>query len=477
VVVGLGGTVVAGSTPPPGTVVVVTATGGTVVVGTGPAGGRIVVVAGGSVVDEGSTPPQGIEVVVEEGTVVGMGTVVAGGTVVDGGTVVRTTPEQGAVVVVVGSVPGGSVVGTMGAGTVVVVAVVVVVGGVVVVVGGTVVGGTVVGGTVVVVGARVVGVVVGVAGVTWLVKVASVTPVPMRTDTVAPLVLAPPTSRSAGATAMADTWTPRGTTSETATFVATGNEPATTQYPPGAGPAGTDTGTVPTAKVKSAPTATPVPATLQILSGASSARLVNVTVVCADTSPATTVTWATRPAKSLLTSRSAGDVRMSLTDVPSTRTSVIVAGPAGSAMAAEQAPTGTVTVRPPTVKSKSPVTAGPSACLQISRKPAGPPWAASTTTGTPTRNSDRAAPAANDHGLLWCNRFKSPSLRDIPPLRSPAGSAASAFGPVGRILPGPTADCKYQRLWKNPRQLAESVDEGLTTDRSKQPHRTRHGRS
>ncbi len=96
---------------------------------------------------------------------------------------------------------------------------------VVVATGATVV---VVEGATVVVVVRTGAVVGGVIG-TPLVKVASVNPGPMRTTTVPPATFGAPTWRAAGATAMAETSTPLGVSSDTTTSVATRKEPATTQ--------------------------------------------------------------------------------------------------------------------------------------------------------------------------------------------------------------------------------------------------------
>ncbi|HEX2048357.1 MAG TPA: hypothetical protein VHF27_11360 [Acidimicrobiales bacterium] len=134
--------------------------------------------------------------------------------------------------------------------------------------------------------------------------------------------------------------------------------------------------------------------------GASSARLVKVTAVWADTSPATIVTRAVPASRSRVTRRSAGAVRTSVTENPSTGDSTIVAGPAGSSSGPEQAPTGTTTASPPTSKVKSPETDCPSASLQISRKPvtrlAPACWPVTTTAGTASSRIASAMPMAND---------------------------------------------------------------------------------
>ena len=378
VVVDVGSTDV-GDTPPPNVVVVV-------------AGSTVVVVAKGTAVvdvgtaDVGETPPPNVVVVVAGGTVV----VVASGTVV--------VVASGAVVVVVAR---GTVVvdvGTTDVGETPPSVVVVVASGavVVVVVGGWVV--LVVGGGVVVVTDGV-GVVVGVVTALSFVKVASVKPEPMRTTTLPPAMLAVPTRRLDGATEMSETCTPLGTSSDTETLVATGNDPATAQYPPGPGPAGTATVFRAARKVNSVPTAIPAPATLHTFKGASSARFTNVTTVCVETSPATTVTSAVRVASVRLISRSAGKVRTSTTETPSTAVSTTVARPALSSNGLEQAPTGTVTRCPLTSNSKSPATNGPSASLQISMKPVLPPWA-STAAGMAAMSNVRAIPAATDRPVF-----------------------------------------------------------------------------
>jgi hypothetical protein len=294
VVVGDGspGGMVVGRMPPNGTVVVVFEPVGTVVgVVVEGASGAVVLVVEGTV---GTVGSKGVVVVVLEGTVGGGGgnglvVVVLGGTV---GSVVVDGTSGTVVLVGSGTVGSGGRVGTVGSGgrgeTVVVVlggmvgAVVVdgTTGTVVLVVGGNVVD---VAGIVVVTGTG--GMVVGGLTVDWLVKVASVNPSPTRTTTLPPARLTPPTSLFAGPTVMADTWRPLGIISDTDTLVATGYEPATTQYPPGAGPAGTTTTLAPTKKLNSVPTATPLPATLQTLTGAISARLTNVTTVWVEMSP------------------------------------------------------------------------------------------------------------------------------------------------------------------------------------------------
>lgn len=454
-VVPAGGTVVTVGDPGGAVVLVVDVAetvGGTVVVDeTRDAGATVVVELGGTVT--GSWPEQGIVVAVDPdpGAVVDVelvGVVVI--VVTEPGTVVDADEVQGAVVVVVGASEAGRVVAVVvGDGGAVEVGetplpgrVVVVVGWAVVVV--VVVGATRAGGSVdVVVGATV------DVGVSRLVNVASVTPGPIRTTTVAPPRLGAPTARAAGETLMADTSRPRGRTSETTTFVATGNDPATAQKPPGAGPAGTDTAVAPTAKLKLEPTATPSPATLQILSGLTSAWLVKVTVVWVETSPATMVTWAVRATRSRVTRRSGGTARTSVTEMPSTATSVTVAGPTGSSRAAEQAPTGTDTERLPTVNVYEPVTEALSDCLQISRIPVVSPWP-STITGVARKTSTNATAPTSVRALFRCTQLKAPALtmlvlrqdrrhayrspdpantcRMMPLLQAPMGGAEPSIG-------------------------------------------------
>jgi hypothetical protein len=157
------------------------------------------------------------------------------------------------------------------------------------------------------------------------------------------------------------------------------------------------------------PTATPSPATLQIFSGLTSARLVNVTVVWAERSPGEIVTWAVPAVVSRPRRRSGGAVRTSATENPSTANSVTVTGPVGSDRAGEQAPTGTETDRPATVNWKVPLTAGLSACLLISRKPVASPWAM-TTAGAASRTSTKATAPASDSALLLRSQLKAPAL-------------------------------------------------------------------
>lgn len=168
---------------------------------------------------------------------------------------------------------------------------------------------------------------------------------------------------------MADTRMPAGTASVTVTTVPTGKVGPTAHSPSGAGPAGTLTAEPSTSKVNPRPWVTPVPATLHTFTKPSVNRLVKVTTVWPLMSPATTRTVAVRAARSLATKRSAGRVATRVTVMPGRAASVIVTLPAVSWIGAEQAPTGTWTVRPPTEKKKVPVTPGPSAALQISRKP------------------------------------------------------------------------------------------------------------
>jgi len=97
--------------------------------------------------------------------------------------------------------------------------------------------------------------------------------------------------------------------------------------------------------------------------------LVKLTRVSFETSPVTIVTRALRASSFRLTRRSDGLVLTSVRTVSVRPVSAMVTVPAGNAMAAEQAPTGTVTesLRPETVKVNWPVTLLSPATLQISR--------------------------------------------------------------------------------------------------------------
>ena len=429
-----GGSVVVGG----GTVVVTPGTlvgGGTAVVGGTVRGGALVV---GGVVDGGT-------VVFTPGTVVGVGTVVGGvgtvvvtpGAVVGGeGTVVVTpgTLVGGGTAVVGGDVVGGVVVGggatvvggptvvvggetVVGGATVVVGGATVVVGGETVVVGGDVTGGAVVGGAVVagvvvgvgtvvvgpvVVGGVVVGgatgtVVVGAGGRARLVKRACVVPGPTTTVTRPAAGLAVPRRRSAGRTAMAETSVPGGTASVMVMEDPTGSVPATEHRPSGAGPAGTLTAVPPTSNVNRRPSVMPEPATLHTFRTPVSNRLPKVTIVSSDTSPATTRTVAWRAGRSSRTRRSSGQTATPVTVIPGFGRSTTVRSPAGTGRAAEQAPTGTSTVRPASSKVNVPVTPSPSAALHTSTYPV-LAWAPASTVGpmpSSTPNDSRQQSSAS----------------------------------------------------------------------------------